>query len=222
METRKFTALVFGSSGLVGKNIVSQLLTNPHFEKVILFNRKSSTIRHPKITEHLIHFNDEKNLKEQIHGDILFCCLGSTIKKAGSKEAFQEIDLVYPERIAQLASANGVKSFLLISSVGANAHSENFYLQTKGKCENAIRKFPFAHYLIFRPSLLIGKRNEFRPGEAIAQFLMPKIKFLFFGRIKKYAPVKAELLASFMIHSSLTCQKSYEIFENDEINSFVG
>jgi uncharacterized protein YbjT (DUF2867 family) len=214
------TALVFGAGGLTGSALVSQLIVDDSFEKIIVFSRNAFPLVHPKIKSIEIDFQQLTTFKPEIMGDVLFCCLGTTKKKAGSKHNFEQVDLEYPTQLSQIASQNSVKKFVLISSMGANASSSNFYLNTKGKCEeNVIKNFQ-GSVIIFRPGLLLGKRKELRVMEWIAQQIMKRINFLFKGKLQKYSAVVATHLATCMLEFSKNCKEQLRVVENDEITTF--
>ena len=159
------TALIFGASGLVGSHLLKELIKSPVYNQILVFNRKKRTYRSKKIVQHVIDFSNLREHIDLIQGHDLFYCIGSTIKKAGSKKKFIEIDLIYPTEIARLAAANKVNQFLLVSSVDADATSFFFYSQVKGEVENALRQLEFWALHLFQPSLLLGQRKEFRLGE---------------------------------------------------------
>ena len=152
-----------------------------------------------------------------ITGDELYCCLGTTIKKAGSKENFRKVDYDMPLQMAKAAFKNGIKSYLLVSSVGANAESSNFYLRTKGEVEHAVKEVGFEKLIILQPSFLLGKRNEFRLGEKIGKIIFRFFELFLFGKLKKYQAVQAENVAKTMIYLA---NAKYEktVYQSDEIN----
>jgi uncharacterized protein YbjT (DUF2867 family) len=215
----KKTALVIGSSGLIGSHLVIQLLSNPNFEKVIVFNRRPCLILHPKIEEHLIDFNDLKPIEPFVKGDVMFCTLGTTIKKAGSKEAFRQVDVVYPEQFAQMALNNQVKQFLLISSLGADLESTNFYLKTKGEIETFLQQSAFNSVAILRPSLLLGDRKEFRLGEKLATYILPVLSLFLIGPFKKYKAIEAKTVAKAMVNIALQNKSGFNIYPSDELQT---
>lgn len=215
----KKTALVIGSSGLIGSHLVIQLLSNPNFDKVIVFNRRPCLILHPKIEEHLIDFNDLKPIEPFVKGDVMFCTLGTTIKKAGSKEAFRLVDVVYPEQFAQMALNNQVKQFLLISSLGADLESTNFYLKTKGEIETFLQQSAFNSVSILRPSLLLGDRKEFRLGEKLATYILPVLSLFLIGPFKKYKAIEAKTVAKAMVEIALQNKPGFTIYPSDELQT---
>jgi uncharacterized protein YbjT (DUF2867 family) len=215
----KKTALVIGSSGLIGSHLVIQLLSNPNFEKVIVFNRRPCLILHPKIEEHLLDFNNLKAIEPYVKGDVMFCTLGTTIKKAGSKEAFRLVDVVYPEQFAEMALHNQVKQFLIISSLGADLHSNNFYLKTKGEIETFLQNSAFKSVSILRPSLLLGDRKEFRLGEKIASYVLPVLSLFLIGPFKKYRAIEAKTVAKAMLEIALQNKSGFNIYQSDELQT---
>jgi uncharacterized protein YbjT (DUF2867 family) len=215
----KKTALVIGSSGLIGSHLVIQLLSNPNFDKVIVFNRRPCLILHPKIEEHLIDFNDLKPIEPFVKGDVMFCTMGTTIKKAGSKEAFRLVDVVYPEQFAQMALNNQVTQFLLISSLGADLESTNFYLKTKGEIETFLQQSAFNSVSILRPSLLLGDRKEFRLGEKLATYILPVLSLFLIGPFKKYKAIEAKTVAKAMVNIALQNKPGFTIYPSDELQT---
>jgi uncharacterized protein YbjT (DUF2867 family) len=162
------TALLFGATGLVGNYCLKELLESPLYSTIKVFNRRKMEINHPKIKEYLVDFNDIETYADWIVGDDVFCCLGTTRKKAGSKEAFSKVDYTYVLELAKIAAKNRANQFLLVSSMGADKDSMIFYSQVKGKIEDAIQNLEYWSVHIFRPSLLLGNRNETRMGEGLA------------------------------------------------------
>jgi len=219
-EISKRTAIVFGATGLTGGNLLDELIAHDAYDKIIVFSRRKSQAAHPKVREIGFDTGNIEAIKEEIRGDDLFCCLGTTIKKAGSKEAFRHIDLETPSKIASIASSNGVKQFLVISSIGAALGSPNFYLRTKGQMEEAIQKNSFEAVAILRPSMIIGKRKEFRFAEEAGKFLFKPLGFLLFGRLRKYRSITAKTIAKAMVFIALRPQNSV-IFESNELQKLI-
>lgn len=165
MEKSGKTAILLGATGLVGSHLLQQLLENPHYGRVIALSRRPLDVQHPGLQQEIIDFDHPDPAK--IKGDDLFCALGTTLKKAGSKEAQYRIDCLYPFEIGRIARQNGVRQYLLVSSLGADPGSSGFYLKTKGELEEKIRGLDFEHFVSARPSFLLGARQEFRLGEKI-------------------------------------------------------
>jgi uncharacterized protein YbjT (DUF2867 family) len=219
------TALVFGATGLVGSLVAEELVKLETYNKIVLFSRREIRLYHDKL--HLVQDTLESlnNITGKIKGDDLFCCLGTTMKKAGSRDVFKKANLELPSGIAEQASKNGVKNFIVVSSIGAGPSSKkNFYLRVKGEMEEAVLKYPFEHAAIVRPSLLIGPRKEFRLGETVAKVITPVVDPLLRGKLKKYRSIHARDVAKAMISLALFPRKKV-IFESDELkeisNSFT-
>ena len=193
-------ANVIGASGLVGKELVKQLLDHPEFEIVRIFVRRTTGISHPKLDEQIIDFDQTESWKSLVKGDVLFSTLGTTIKTAKTKENQYRVDFTYQYEFAKAASENGVPAYLLVSSLGANPKSSVFYSRMKGELEDAVAKLPFQKLIIIRPSILDGDRQEKRAGEKFGLILTRVVtKFI----LKAYRPTPVDLLASKMIRLSL-------------------
>ena len=209
------TALIIGATGLVGGKIVNQLKDVKLYSKIILLVRRKSEFNHMKFEERIVDFeNIDAGL---IKGDDIFCAIGTTIKKAGSKENQYKIDCEYPFKIAQIAKENNAKKFILVSSIGADSKSSNFYLITKGDLEEKISSLNFDTFIILRPSIILGKRNEFRLGETIGIFFITLFSPLFFGSLKKYKGVHASLIAKRMVIAANQNLLGKHIIESDKI-----
>ena len=211
------TALIIGSSGLVGKQLISLLLESKDYDKVIAFNKREMGLNHLKLTQHLIDFENISSYKNLIIGDDFFCTIGTTIKKAGSKKAFRKVDFSYPKQFAEIAKTNNIKHFLIVSSLGADANSSNFYLKTKGEIEQFLININFESVSIFRPSILKGNRAEFRLGEKIGLTIMNLFSFLFIGKLKKYKPIESETVAKGMFTAAQKNKLGVSIYESDGI-----
>lgn len=213
MDKKK--ALVIGATGLIGTELIKLLLSNDEFETVTTFTRKPLEIKNEKYKNHIVNFDSLIDYAEYIVGDVLFCCMGTTMRVAGSKEQFTKVDYTYPLQFATIAKHNNVGQFILVSSIGANATTSNFYLQTKGKLENAINALGFNSFVVLRPSFLLGKRVEFRIGEIIAKFVLSLLGFLLIGKLKKYKGIEAKQVAVNMIHYSKHNQVKFRVVESD-------
>ncbi len=211
------TALIIGSSGLVGKQLLSLLLESKDYDKVIAFNKREMGLNHLKLTQHLIDFENISSYKNLIIGDDFFCTIGTTIKKAGSKKAFRKVDFSYPKQFAEIAKTNNIKHFLIVSSLGADANSSNFYLKAKGEIEQFLININFESVSIFRPSILKGNRAEFRLGEKIGLTIMNLFSFLFIGKLKKYKPIESETVAKGMFTAAQKNKLGVSIYESDGI-----
>ncbi len=206
------TAIVLGATGLIGKKVTEHLLKNDTYSTVIILVRKPLNINHPKLKQHIFNYDAIDNTL--LKGDDLFCCLGTTIKTAGSKEAFRKVDLDYVVNVAKASKGNGINHFAVISAMGANKNSIVFYNQIKGEMEESIKAIGFNSTYIIRPSLLLGDRKEFRFGELIGKFFMITLSFLI---PKKYRAIYDVQVAIAMIHFMNQTERGFFVKENDEL-----
>lgn len=212
------TALIAGATGLVGKELTQLISKANYYSEMCIVTRRPIGLSDSRIREIIVEdFDQLANFKASLTADDIYCCLGTTIKKAGSKENFRKVDQYYPEALADLTSSQGASKFLIISSVGASKNSSFFYSQVKGAVEESISRKPFETVLIFRPSLLLGKRNERRLGEDVAQTLSPLFSAILFGSLKKYRPIHAREVASGMLIAAQKPLKGVHIFDSYQI-----
>jgi uncharacterized protein YbjT (DUF2867 family) len=219
-DTRK-SAVVFGATGLVGKELINALLENNDFESITAVVRKQLVLTDSKLKQiKLPDFSKLLDLRDKLKAEVFFCSVGTTIKTAGSKEEFARVDLEIPKKIAQLAEALSIPSLVAISSIGADANSSNFYLRTKGEMEKTVREIYHGNLKFVRPSLLMGNRNEFRFGEKVSVAFMKGFGWLFAGPFKKYRGIYARDVAHAMIKiSDQTADKM--IYESNELQELV-
>lgn len=211
------TALIFGSTGLVGAELLKLLLSSSQYQRVIAFTRKPIEINHQKLINIIVDFDRLESIAHKLMGDDLYICLGTTMKKAGSKEAFYKVDYTYSFEVARMAALNKVNQLLLVSSVGADPDSSIFYSQVKGKLENSVITLPFWGIHIFRPSLLLGQRNEFRAAEAISVIFARGINAIGSNFLGKYKPVEAMDVAVSMVHAASVLNKGIHLYPSDKI-----
>lgn len=211
------TALLIGSTGLIGSQLLQLLLESKEYEKVITFVKRDTGITHPKLTQHCIDFDKPETYKELVIGDDFFCTIGTTINKAGTKEAFRRVDFEYPKQFATFALQNKVKQFLIISSLGADATSSNFYLKTKGEMEDFLKNCNFESVAVLQPSLLLGNRTEFRFGEKIGAFFMKTFSFLLIGNLKKYKAIESKTVAKALVTIAQQNNRGFTVYESDKI-----
>ena len=205
------TALVAGATGLIGDLLTHQLVESSAFDRVKVLTRKALTWQHPRLQEILFDFDHPNSLLLQ--ADTIFCCLGTTIKKAGSKDAFRKVDYQYPLDIARLALANGASQFAIITSMGADSHSSFFYNQVKGDIERDLTALNFPTLLIFRPSLLLGDRPEKRLSSGFMRLFAPLIP-------AKYKPIEAHQVANAMLQIGQQGLTGNHIFESDVLQRY--
>lgn len=209
------TAVVLGATGLVGSHVINLLLDDERYSCVKVFHRRSTGITHEKLEEQVIDFDDIESWKNQLTGDELYSAMGTTIRKAGSKEAQYKIDVTCPLEAAKAAAVNGVKKYSLVSSAGADRESRFFYPQIKGELDDAVSGLSFNRITIMKPSILDGDREESRPGERFgiaAMRIAGKIPGL-----KKYRPIPARQVAKAMINSLQDDADGCYIFEPNEV-----
>lgn len=192
-------ALIAGATGLTGSVLLNLLLEDNRYTKVIALSRKPGEIQHPKLEWILTDGKDLLSHSEQLTCDHIFCCLGTTIRKAGSQAAFEAIDLTYPVELGKICKANGASHYLLVTAIGADKDSSIFYNRIKGRCEAAVCQLNFPLTTIFRPSILDGDRKEFRLGEKLGLILGKLLAPFMLGKFKKYRPTSVERLAQDMI-----------------------
>lgn len=209
------TALLLGASGLVGSHLLQQLLDNPQYNQVVALVRRPLEVQHPKLRQEVVDFDQPD--PAVIQGDDIYCALGTTLRKAGSKEAQYKIDCTYPTVFGQIARQNGVRQYLLVSSVGADAKASGFYLKTKGELENNLQAMGFDCFVSARPSFLLGDRSEFRLGEkigiGIATVLAPLLP-------KKYRGIQASTVARALITMANQGLKGAIFVESDKLQAF--
>lgn len=219
----ELTAVVIGASGLTGSYVVEELLKDDAFGIVRIIVRRPVQIIHNKLQQEVMNFSDINNYAQKFgKGDIIFCCIGTTQKKVkGDNAAYEKIDFDIPVNAARIGIAKNYKKFMIVSSVGANENSSNFYLKLKGKTENAISQFKFESICFFRPSMLLGERKELRRGEKILQTGMKVLSLLLFGSLKKYHAINARDVAAAMVKESKQNNPGVHYFEYPEIMNLV-
>ncbi len=210
------TALIAGASGLVGNYLLRMLLQSDRYSKVIAVVRKPMAIQDPKLEQRIVDFN-KLAVTSGLFADDIFCCLGTTMKKAGSKEKFYQVDYTYVVELAKATAAQFASQFLVISSMGANKDSVFYYNRVKGEMEEAIKKAPFTAVHIFRPSLLTGNREEKRIGEKVGEVLMGGFRFAMQGPLRKYRAIPARTVAKAMLQMAIDSGGGIKIHESDEI-----
>lgn len=204
-------AIVIGATGLIGTELVKQLLEDAAFESVMVLVRKSTGVKAEKLEEVLVDFDNLAPSAGELKGDVLFSTLGTTLKTAGSKERQYEIDYGMQFNSAKFARENGVNKLVLLSSAGADAASSIFYSKMKGELDEAVEKLGFQKVAIIRPSMLVGDRKEFRLSEKIFTPIM--YAFTWIPGLRKYRPIKDKVVAKAMINAAKKQQEVYKIYE---------
>ncbi|SFS69948.1 NAD(P)H-binding protein [Marininema halotolerans] len=210
-------AIVVGASGLIGSSLVPLLLNSPAYHQVTLLLRRPLPIQHEKLVQRVIDFNRIEQEDIPFPAEDIFCCLGTTIRVAKTKEAFRKVDLEYPLALAQLAKEHQSKRFLIISSLGADSKSSFFYNRIKGELETGLHQLHLSSLHILQPSLLLGERKEKRPGENFAGQWMPRLSFLLQGPLKKYRAIHAHTVAKAMYTIAQGEETGERIYLSDEI-----
>lgn len=210
------TAIVAGATGLVGGHCVTTLLASDRYTSVIAIGRRSLDRTHPKLRQVTVDFTNLEAAGD-LTADDVYCCLGTTIGTAGSRDAFREVDFGYPMALARATLSQGAQRFLLVSSLGADPDSRTFYLRVKGDLEAAIRQLPFTAALVFRPSLLLGERKELRLGERVSAVAMLGLSPLMRGRFSRLRPIRAADVALAMARAAQRETSGYTVFESDQI-----
>ncbi len=210
------TALIFGSSGLIGNQIVKLLINDDNYNKIKIFVRSAQEINIPKVEMILTDFKNLDNYKDNIKGDDCYFCIGTTKKNAPDKNEYRRIEYNIPVDVAKIAKSNSVKSFIYVSSGFADPNSSGDYLKNKGEVEEELKKLNFTNLVIMRPAFLMGNRKEKRIGEKLGLIFFKIISPLFLGKLKKMKPIHSEFVARAMIKVAKNdFQKT--IFESNEI-----
>lgn len=211
------SAIVAGASGLVGDCLVRRLLAEGPYDRVVAFVRGPLNLTHRKLEQRTVDYERMGRMSAFPRVDDVYCCLGTTIRKAGSPEEFRRVDVDYVVRLAEVSVRAGATQFLLVSSVGASASSSNFYLRCKGEAEDRVRALPFRGVQIFRPSFLVGHRHESRPGEAFGVAAARFVSFAMVGPVRKYRPVRADDVARAMVAAAKEAPTGVHVYEGEAI-----
>jgi uncharacterized protein YbjT (DUF2867 family) len=210
-------ALLAGATGLIGSQLLNRLLESERYSSVITLSRKPLSLQHKKLRNIIINFDQLAEVSPSLAADDIYCCLGTTMKQAGSKEAFMKVDHDYPLALAKLTKALSAKQYLLVSAIGANKDSSIFYNKVKGEVEEDISSVGFNAFHIFRPSLLMGPRSDKRPGEEAAKFLDKYFGFLI---PSKYKGIDSKKVANAMLHFAGLEQSGVHIHESKSLQKF--
>ncbi|MCY7352245.1 MAG: NAD(P)H-binding protein [Cytophagaceae bacterium] len=220
MDAPQKTALIVGATGLVGNYLLFKLLRDTRYDNVRSLVRRSMHLKHARLDERVVDFD---NLPAEAFTGVadVFCCLGTTIRQAGSQDDFKKVDFQYPLVVAQRALAAGAKQFLLVTSLGADPRSRVFYSRVKGELEDAVAGLGYESFHSFRPSMLLGKRKEFRLGESVGKALMILLTpvFLIPG-LRQYAGIQAAKVANAMLTIAKRDQAGRHIWLSDQLQEF--
>ena len=213
-------ALIAGANGLVGGECLRRLLEHPDYGRVIALLRRPLSVTNARLEQRIVDF-DRLDFDPTPGADV-FCALGTTIHKAGSQAAFRAVDYGYVKALAERTAAAGAGQFVLVSAVDANPRSGNFYLRVKGEIEESVSALPFASVHCFRPSFLLGEREEQRFGERIGTTLARSVAFALVGRLRRYRPIAAATVGAAMVRAAASARLGTHIYHYDEIRALTG
>lgn len=217
-KRKELIAIVIGATGAIGSDLVKQLLDDDSFKEIKIFVRRNICFDHPKLHVYVINFDQPESWKDKVKGDVLFSCLGTTIKQAGTKEAQWKIDHDYQLKFAKAAQENGLKKYILVSSVGADKDSRIFYLRMKGTLEENTKKLGIPCVVIFQPPGLIRKNSD-RLGEKL---LVKVLQFAnSIGVLKNQKPMKTESVAAAMINIAKSDSENNKIISAQDILKYA-
>ena len=210
-------ALLFGATGLVGGHCLDGLLKSPRYERVVTVGRRELEQRGAKHVHRVLDFERPDPFDSLERADDVFCCLGTTIEKAGSRAEFRKVDFDYVVRAGMFAKLVGATQFLVVSALGADAESAVFYYRIKGETEAALRALELPALHVFRPSVLLGERSESRLGERIALLPLRAFGPLMLGPLRRYRAVDANVVARVMLCVAAQDRSGVQIYESDQI-----
>jgi uncharacterized protein YbjT (DUF2867 family) len=213
--TKKYIALITGATGLIGKACLQQLIEHDGYSKIIVIGRSAPALKSEKIHYIASDLTNLGALRLDEEIDHVYCCLGTTIKKAGSRAAFRKVDFDFVVATGALGLRHNATVFGVVSAIGANKNSSFAYNRVKGEMEEAVASLGYTTVHIFQPSLLVGKRDEFRFGEKLAEFFMTIFGWLLVGKFRKYRKIKGETVARYMIDAALSGEEGVVIHESD-------
>ena len=217
------TALIAGASGLVGRHLIEQLLAAKEYDRVVSVGRRRLALEHPKLRQEVVDFAALESAGVELTCDDAYCCLGTTIRQAGSPEAFRAVDHGAVLAFAWSARRHGARRFFVVSALGADAHSRVFYSRVKGETEAALRILGFQTLAIFQPSLLLGARANPRLGERLGGVLLWVADPLMFGALRKYRAIQADVVARAMLRCSFgEGARGVLVYPSDEIQDLGG
>jgi uncharacterized protein YbjT (DUF2867 family) len=211
------TALVAGASGLVGSHVLRLLLGDKAYERVTTFGRRELPLTNRKLAQRVIDFDRLAEVSDFPRVHDVFCCLGTTLRQAGSPAAFRQVDFTYVLELARVAARHRASQFLLVSALGADPHARVFYRRVKGEVEEAVKRVSFDAVYIFRPSLITGRRAAGRPAERIATLLSPLVSWAFVGPLRPFRPIRAETVARALVRAAASSARGVHVYQSDAI-----
>lgn len=215
------TAIVFGATGLIGKHVLTQLLAHKKYSRIIAVSRKTLPISDPRLSVVITSLDKLDELGTKLKADDVFCCLGTTRKKTPDLSTYYQIDHDFVVNCAKATHAQGASSFSLVSAVGAHALSKNFYLKTKGEAERDVVAIGFIRTHIFRPSLLIGEREEVRLMETLAKYFAYMLNGILWGGLRKYRSIQGAAVAKAMLTALDSSDKGVSVYHWKEIKALT-
>lgn len=213
------TALLAGATGLIGSQLLPLLLASDRYDKVIVVGRRPATQLHPKLVQVVTELDRLEKVRMKLIADDVYCCLGTTMRQAGSKEAFYKVDFLYVVQLAALAASNFAAQFLVVSSLNPAPDSRFYYSRVKGEMEEAVRQLPFRATHIFRPSLLLGERAKPRLGERVAAVVLRVLTPLMRGPLLKYRAVTGAAVAAAMLRAAEAEESGLRVHESGELRN---
>lgn len=216
------TALVAGATGLIGNHVLQFLLADDAWSRVVTVGRRVTPHQHEKLEQRVLDLGELETVSDLPPIDDVFCCLGTTLKQAGSQPAFRQVDHAFVVALGRAGLRSGASQFLLVSAIGADPASRVFYSRVKGETETAIGRLHYRSTQIFRPSLLLGQRRDFRFGERLAMLAAPVIARVLIGRLRRYRPIDAQTVARAMITLAREAPLGPNIFEYDAMIASAG
>ena len=216
-----YKAIIIGASGLIGSELIKQVISCEEFREIVLITRRPLNLYNKKIRQIVIDFDHISDISDEISGDIIFSCLGSTRSKTPDLAEYRKIEFDYTLNIARIGLSNHVKQFHYVSSLGANSSSSNSYLKLKGEVENALKTLPYYGLHIYQPSYLTGKRDENRLADRLMHPFMGLIDKLLVGKLNKYKSIRAETVAAAMCKQALTNNKGTFTYPSNTIKQLA-
>jgi uncharacterized protein YbjT (DUF2867 family) len=216
-----YKAIIAGASGLIGSSLLTILLNEPSYVEVTALVRKKNGITHPKLTEIIVDFDKLDDFAGDINGHALFCCIGTTKNKTPNLTDYYKIEHDYPVKLGQLAVKNGVKQYHYVSSIGADKNSAAYYTKYKGQTEHDLQQLNLPSLHIYRPSILVGDRKDYRPMEKFVTRLMYIINPLLIGSLKKYRSIPAKTVAMAMYKQSINSEEGVFVHPSDQIKQIA-
>jgi uncharacterized protein YbjT (DUF2867 family) len=211
------SALLAGGSGLVGRHVLRLLLDDRQYERVTALGRRDLPVTHKKLTQRVVDFDRLAETADFPRVHDVFCCLGTTIRQAGSQAEFRKVDYTYVVELARLALRHRASQFLVVTAVGADPRSRVFYSRVKGEVEEALRRLQFDGVHIFRPSLLLGGRAHLRPLELVARIVMPLVSWTMWGPLARYRPIAARRVARAMVRAARDAERGVHVYESGDL-----